>query len=166
MKKGFTLKEIYTNKDETEQFDLVLVTAEDSSDLAGISITDNGISDGFEIIAKENIFLTEYGTPYCKTIEAKLDFDNISSQNISLEKEQGIKTQFIKYCINNCICVQIELCGSNLVDVQGKITSDKGDLLEMEITSAEITSPLGYASIDKASVTRIFMPVNRRDKDI
>ena len=35
MKEHFLIKEIYTNRADTEQFDLVMGTAEDSSDIAG-----------------------------------------------------------------------------------------------------------------------------------
>ena len=58
MKEHFLIKEIYTNRADTEQFDLVMVTAEDSSDIAGLSLNEDGTADGFELITKEIIFFS------------------------------------------------------------------------------------------------------------
>ncbi len=157
MKEHFLIKEVYTNRDDTEQFDLVMVTAEDSSDIAGLSLNSDGTADGFELIAKENIFLTEYGTPYCNDVESAVDPEKLSESAFSFKQECNVRKQFIAHCIEEALFVQMELCGSELIDVEGKILSDDGCTLEMTILS-EDGVPAGHASVDAASVTRLFVP--------
>ena len=99
MKEHFLIKEIYTNRAATEQFDLVMVTAEDSSDIAGVSLKSDGTADGFEQIAKENIFLAEYGTQYCMEVGAAVDPEKLSESGFSFEQECDVRKQFIAHCI-------------------------------------------------------------------
>ena len=157
MKEHFLIKEIYTNRADTEQFDLVMVTAEDSSDIAGVSLKSDGTADGFELIAKENIFLTEYGTPYCMEVGAAVDPEKLSESGFSFEQECDVRKQFIAHCIEEALFVQVELCGSDLIDIEGKILSDDGHTLEMTILSEDGVQ-VGHASVDAASVTRLFAP--------
>ncbi|MFR2879457.1 MAG: hypothetical protein ACLTCM_12125, partial [Anaerovoracaceae bacterium] len=153
MKEHFLIKEIYTNRADTEQFDLVMVTAEDSSDIAGLSLNEDGTADGFELIAKEIIFLTEYGTQYCMEVGATADSGKLSESAARFETEHSVRKQFIAHCIDSELFVQVELCGSDLIDVEGTILSDDGRTLEMTMIS-EDGVPAGHASVDTASVTR------------
>lgn len=157
MKEHFLIKEIYTNRDDTEKFDFVMVTAEDSSDIAGLSLNRDGTADGFELIAKENIFLTEYGTPYCLDVESAADLDKLSESAASIEQGSNVRKQFIAHCIEEALFVQVELCGSDLIDVEGKILSDDGCTMEMTMIS-EGGVQAGHASVYTASVTRMFIP--------
>lgn len=157
MKEHFLIKEVYTYRDDTEQFDLVMVTAEDSSDIAGLSLNGDGTADGFELIAKEIIFLTEYGTPYCMEVGAAVDSGKLLKLAVRFETEHSVRKQFIAHCIEEALFVQVELCGSDLIDVEGKILSDDGCTLEMTMIS-EDGVPAGHASVDTASVTRLFVP--------
>lgn len=161
MKEHFLIKEIYTNRADTEQFDLVMVTAEDSSDIAGLSLNGDGTADGFELIAKEIIFLTEYGTPYCMEVGAAADSGKLSESAARFETEHSVRKQFIAHCIDSELFVQVELCGSDLIDVEGTILSDDGRTLEMTMIS-EDGVPAGHASVDTASVTRLFVPVSEQ----
>lgn len=161
MKEHFLIKEIYTNRADTEQFDLVMVTAEDSSDIAGLSLNEDGTADGFELIAKEIIFLTEYGTQYCMEVGAADDSGKLSESSTRFETEHSVRKQFIAHCIDSELFVQVELCGSDLIDVEGTILSDDGRTLEMTMIS-EDGVPAGHASVDTASVTRLFVPVSEQ----
>ncbi|MCI6820502.1 MAG: hypothetical protein MR884_03395 [Clostridiales bacterium] len=161
MKEHFLIKEIYTNRADTEQFDLVMVTAEDSSDIAGLSLNEDGTADGFELIAKEIIFLTEYGTQYCMEVGAAADSGKLSESAARFETEHSVRKQFIAHCIDSELFVQVELCGSDLIDVEGTILSDDGRTLEMTMIS-EDGVPAGHASVDTASVTRLFVPVSEQ----
>ena len=157
MKEHFLIKEIYTNRADTEQFDLVMVTAEDSSDIAGVSLKSDGTADGFELIAQEIIFLTEYGTQYCMEVGAAVDSGKLSESAARFETEHSVRKQFIAHCIDSELFVQVELCGSDLIDVEGTILSDDGRTLEMTMISEDGVSA-GHASVDTASVTRLFVP--------
>lgn len=161
MKEHFLIKEIYTNRADTEQFDLVMVTAEDSSDIAGLSLNEDGTADGFELIAKEIIFLTECGTQYCMEVGAGADSGKLSESAARFETEHSVRKQFIAHCIDSELFVQVELCGSDLIDVEGTILSDDGRTLEMTMIS-EDGVPAGHASVDTASVTRLFVPVSEQ----
>ena len=161
MKEHFLIKEIYTNRADTEQFDLVMVTAEDSSDIAGLSLNEDGTADGFELIAKEIIFLTEYGTPYCMEVGAAVDSGKLLELAVRFETEHSVRKQFIAHCIEEALFVQVELCGSDLIDVEGTILSYDGCTLEMSILSEDGVQA-GHASVDAASVTRLFIPVSEQ----
>ena len=86
-----------------------------------------------------------------------MDPEKLSESGFSFEQECNVRNQFIAHCIEDARFVQVELCGSDLIDVEGKILSDDGCTLEMTILS-EDGVPAGHASVDTASVTRLFVP--------
>lgn len=122
MKEHFLIKEIYTDREDTEQFDLVMVTAE---------------------------------------VGAAADSGKLSESAARFETEHSVRKQFIAHCIDSELFVQVELCGSDLIDVEGTILSDDGRTLEMTMIS-EDGVPAGHASVDTASVTRLFVPVSEQ----
>ena len=90
-----------------------------------------------------------------------VDYEKLSESAFSFEQACNVRKQFIAHCIDSELFVQVELCGSDLIDVEGTILSDDGRTLEMTMIS-EDGVPAGHASVDTASVTRLFVPVSEQ----
>ena len=90
-----------------------------------------------------------------------VDYEKLSESAFSFEQACNVRKQFIAHCIEEALFVQVELCGSDLIDVEGIILSYDGCTLEMSILSEDGVQA-GHASVDAASVTRLFVPVSEQ----
>ena len=142
------LMEFYCDMSRTNVFDVGSVIGENEDWYYIVSIDENGNNCSFELIRKEIIFMTQENTEYLNELSAKVDAiecDHIDDF-VSI-------TSCIQELVSNKTVVQIELYGSNTVDVEGTII--RWETKEIEVALIENGNNAGVARISPDAITRI-----------
>lgn len=146
------LMEFYCDKSRTNVFDVGSVIGENEDWYYIVSIDENGNNCSFELIRKEIVFMTQENTEYLNELSAKMDAIECDHIEDFANKQNSI-TRCIQELVSNKTVVQIELYGSNTVDVEGTII--QWETREIEVALTENRNSTGVARISPDAITRI-----------
>ena len=146
------LMEFYCDKSRTNVFDVGSVIGENEDWYYIVSIDENGNNCSFELIRKEIVFMTQENTEYLNELSAKMDAIECDHIEDFANKQNSI-TRCIQELVSNKTVVQIELYGSNTVDVEGTIIQCEPE--EIKVLLVENANNKGVARISPDAITRI-----------